>query len=213
MSERCRFLVSAVPGIDAIHVLNTDDLLRFPPRLQAWKRVWNLIRDLRRRRYAFSIDFQGLLKTALLGLLSGAAARVGFSRGMAREFPAHWFYHRTPVKPEKQVHVLELNRMLARLAGANPADASIGFAVSEEDGRYVQSLLDEERLSDFVIVNPGGGWPTKRWDPKRFGVLARRIRSELGLDVASNTFFKDGRYTIKDRSSPMDTSEFIDYCL
>ncbi len=34
---------------------------------------------------------------------------------------------------------------------------------------------------------------------------------ELGLDVASNTFFKDGKYTIKDRSSPMDAPEFIDY--
>ncbi len=34
---------------------------------------------------------------------------------------------------------------------------------------------------------------------------------ELGLDVASNSFFKDGKYTIKDRSSPMDVGEFIDY--
>lgn len=34
---------------------------------------------------------------------------------------------------------------------------------------------------------------------------------ELGLDVAANSFFKDGKYTIKDRSSPMDASEFIDY--
>ena len=34
---------------------------------------------------------------------------------------------------------------------------------------------------------------------------------ELGLDVASDSFYKDGRYTIKDRSSPMDTSEFIEY--
>lgn len=34
---------------------------------------------------------------------------------------------------------------------------------------------------------------------------------ELGLDVAANTFFKDGRYVIKDRSSPMEAAEFIDY--
>jgi enolase len=37
------------------------------------------------------------------------------------------------------------------------------------------------------------------------------IDVELGLDVAANTFFKDGHYTIKDRSSPMETPEFIDY--
>ncbi len=34
---------------------------------------------------------------------------------------------------------------------------------------------------------------------------------ELGLDVAADTFYKDGRYTIKDRSSPMETAEFIEY--
>lgn len=37
------------------------------------------------------------------------------------------------------------------------------------------------------------------------------IDVELGLDVAANSFYKDGRYTIKDRSSPMDSGEFIDY--
>lgn len=34
---------------------------------------------------------------------------------------------------------------------------------------------------------------------------------ELGLDVAADSFYKDGRYIIKDRSSPMESAEFIDY--
>lgn len=34
---------------------------------------------------------------------------------------------------------------------------------------------------------------------------------ELGLDIASNSFYSDGRFIIKDRSSPMDTGEFIEY--
>lgn len=37
------------------------------------------------------------------------------------------------------------------------------------------------------------------------------IDVELGLDLAANSFYKDGKYTIKDRSSPMETAEFIDY--
>lgn len=37
------------------------------------------------------------------------------------------------------------------------------------------------------------------------------IDVELGLDLAPNSFYKDGRYAIKDRSSPMETGEFIDY--
>lgn len=37
------------------------------------------------------------------------------------------------------------------------------------------------------------------------------IDVELGLDIAANSFFKDGKYIIKDRSSPMETPEFVDY--
>jgi heptosyltransferase I len=187
VAGRCKFLVSAIPGISTIHVLNTDDLLRFPPKARAWKQVWNLIRELRHQHYAFSIDFQGLIKTAFLGLLSGAGMRLGFSKEMAREFPAHWFYHRSPARPQKPVHVLQLNRMLAELAGAPTASMPIDFIVSEDDQQFVRSLLDKAHLSDFVVVNPGGGWPTKRWSPARFGELARRIKSELGLDVVVTT--------------------------
>lgn len=35
----------------------------------------------------------------------------------------------------------------------------------------------------------------------------------LGLDVSANTFFKNGKYTIKDRSQAFSTKEFIDYYL
>ncbi len=76
-------------------------------------RCWSLIRDLRSQHYDFAIDFQGLLKTAALTFLSGARTRLGFSRDLVREFPAHWFYNRTQPKPQGQFHVLQLNRMLA----------------------------------------------------------------------------------------------------
>ena len=37
------------------------------------------------------------------------------------------------------------------------------------------------------------------------------IEVELGLDVAANSFYANGRYIIKDRSSPMESGEFIEY--
>ena len=76
VSGKHRFLVSAVRGIDSVRVLESAGHL---PRL---------VRDLRRQRYDFCIDFQGLLKSAALGFMSGARTRLGFSRSLAREFPA-----------------------------------------------------------------------------------------------------------------------------
>ena len=38
-------------------------------------------------------------------------------------------------------------------------------------------------LSDYVLINPGGNWPTKCWDPERYGELASRLMKD-GLPVA-----------------------------
>ena len=135
VSEKHRSLLSAVRGIDTIRILGTKAHGDFPLR--------SLIRDLRSQHYDFAIDFQGLLKTAALSFLSGARTRLGFSRDLAREFPAHWFYNRTQPKPQRQFHVLQLNRMLAGLTGAVPVSAPLEFCVPENDSRLVESMLQK----------------------------------------------------------------------
>jgi ADP-heptose:LPS heptosyltransferase len=37
-------------------------------------------------------------------------------------------------------------------------------------------------LRDYVLLNPGGSWVTKRWSPERFGRLASAIRREWKLE-------------------------------
>ena len=179
VSEKHKSLLSAVRGIDAIRTLGTKAHGDFPLR--------SLIRDLRGRHYDFAIDFQGLLKTAALSFLSGARTRLGFSRGLVREYPAHWFYNRTQPKPQGQFHVLQLNRMLAGLTGAVPVSAPLEFCVPEDDSRLVESMLRKEQLTDYVVVNPGGGWTTKRWSLQKYGDLTKKIAVELGLPVVLTT--------------------------
>jgi ADP-heptose:LPS heptosyltransferase len=47
--------------------------------------------------------------------------------------------------------------------------------------------LRAERLNQYVIINPGGGWPTKRWAPAKYGELASRIQKDLDLSVIVTT--------------------------
>jgi heptosyltransferase-1 len=187
VADRFQFLLSAVPGIHELHALDTSGLLRLPQKRASWRGLWDLIRNVRAQHYDISIDFQGLLKTAFLGSLSGSRIRLGFSKDLVRERPAHWFYHRTLEKPKREVHVVALNQMLAELAGAQPAPISCNFLVSEEDRRYIDSLLVKRQLADYIVINPGGGWPTKRWSPERYGGLAKRIQANLGLPVVVTT--------------------------
>jgi lipopolysaccharide heptosyltransferase I len=187
VAPKCKFLLSAVPGIDSIHCLDTDALRHLSGSRPAWRRFWSTLHELRAGRYDYAIDFQGLIKTALLSYLSGSKKRLGFSKDLVREPPAHWFYHQTLRRPTEQLHILALNQKLAQLAGGKSEPAFCEFLVSENDRSVVDALLKQKQLRDFVVVNPGGGWATKRWAPERYGLLAKRIQAELGLPVAVTT--------------------------
>jgi heptosyltransferase I len=187
VAKKCAFLLSAVPGIQTLHVLDTNGLLQLPPSTSAWHSIIDLVRKLRAAHYDYAIDFQGLLKTAFLGAASRSTTRLGFSRELVRERPAHWLYHKTLARPQTQAHVIALNRMLAELAGARPAPSRSEFHIPEADQDSVDSLLREKHLDRFIVINPGGGWPTKRWAPERYGALAKRIRAELGLRAVVTT--------------------------
>jgi lipopolysaccharide heptosyltransferase I len=198
VSKKCEFLLHAIPGINRIHILDTDSLLDRTMAGSAWRRLSKLIRELKRERYDFVMDFQGLLKTAFLGWMSGGRTRIGFSKELVRERPSHWFYHKTLAKSQEPLHVLQLNRKLAELAGARPSFAApCVFNISEKDNRYVDDLLQKNRSEDFVVINPGGGWPTKMWSPEKFGILAKKIQIQSGLPIIVTTGpGEDGLYRI-----------------
>ena len=187
VERRLAFLPGAVAGIDQVIPIDTHALrARFTDR-ESWRRLYEPLRMVRGRRYDVVIDFQGLIKTALLTRLSGAVLRIGFSKELVREKPAHWFYHRTAKDPGTAMHVARLNLLLAQEAGATAGELSASLTVSDEDDRAIGSRLLREQLSGFVIINPGGGWPTKRWEPARYGALAAKIEKELGLRVVVTT--------------------------
>jgi lipopolysaccharide heptosyltransferase I len=181
------FLLSAIDWIDEILCLDTRTLRKSPLRLEAWQQPWSVIRTLRRKRYDVSLDFQGLIKTGFLAFLAHAPVRIGLPKELVRERPAHWFYnHQLPTTPEP-VHVIELNLGLAQLAGGISDTSPVRFKSDPADRREIEAILEREQLSGFIAINPGGGWPTKRWQPGRYAALADRILRELQLRVVVTT--------------------------
>ena len=187
VEERARFLLSIVPGLTSILVIDTKALRKTPWRFAGWQRHWRVIREMRSRHYDVALDFQGLLKTGLLSLLSGARIRIGFSSELVREGGASLFYNRTLSKPENQQHIVVQNQLLAELAGTAGISSPVELLTPPADADEVQELLAQAAVRDFVVINPGGGWYTKRWNPVKYGALAKRIRSELGLQVVVTT--------------------------
>ncbi len=185
--KRSAFLLSAVPGIDALHVIDTRPLRRAPWSLPAWRTLRRTLGAVRGESYDLCLDFQGLLKTGVLSRLSGAGRRLGFSAAMVREKPAHWFYSKA-LEPTGEVrHVVRLNRMLAAMTGAAETLEKVVLEEGQTDRQAIDSRLAAEQLSRFAVINPGGGWPTKRWPAKLYGRLAERIITKLDLPVVVTT--------------------------
>jgi heptosyltransferase I len=134
------------------------------------------IRELRRTRYDVALDLQGLVKSAAIARLSGAARVIGFQASQLREPAARFFY--TESREALGTHVIEKN--LALLSALGVESTEIRFPLQVPDSGIVS--LVRERLGlivgeRFALINPGAAWPNKRWPPERFGEAAAAVKS------------------------------------
>jgi heptosyltransferase I len=103
-------LLRGNPDVDHVHFFPRGEFrgLGAPSNLGRWIRV------TRKLRPDMALDFQGLLRSALIARISGATEIYGMSD--ARE-GARWFYHRV-AKVERREHAIERYLKLAEYAGA-----------------------------------------------------------------------------------------------
>lgn len=176
-----RTLLEGHPLLDAVHVLDT----------RSWRRLRRgaadpirALRDIRRSRFDVVVDFQGLLKSALLARWTGAGERIGFDSARCREPAAARFYTRRIAPPEGAEHVIEMNlSLLAPLGieGNQPIEFPLGLR--EADGRRASAFFAERGFSPevpVVALHPGAGWETKRWGVEKFAALGERLSEETG---------------------------------
>jgi len=167
------------------------------------------IKELRRFKFDVAIDFQGLLKSAMIGKLSGARKRFGFSKDGLRE-PASRLLLTDQVAVPTGIHVIRKNLALATGAlNIDVPDSDFEFPIATlpehiaEAEAIVDAVCKSPRVSkgetldsddsplltrglshlgaDFAILNPAGGWVTKLWHVEKFGALADRIWDEHGI--------------------------------
>jgi lipopolysaccharide heptosyltransferase I len=144
------------------------------PSVGAWVAV---TRELRAASYDVAIDFQGLLKSAVLARASGAARVVGFSIWHLREKSARPFYSASG--PTQAAHVIRKNLHLLRVLGID--DETIRFPIADVASPALDELRARVEARPFALINPGAAWPNKRWPPDRFGQLAAFLREACGL--------------------------------
>ncbi|MEI6668539.1 MAG: glycosyltransferase family 9 protein [Acidobacteriota bacterium] len=170
VDERYQALLAFVPVVDRVVVLGKTAASRL-----------GLVRSLRQTRYEVALDLQGLIKSAVLARLSGARDVVGFATPLLRERVARLCYTRQG-DDDDTGHVIEKNVRLLRLLGVAPESRVFPLRVPAspvvEQVRRALGIGEGDR---FAVINPGAGWPNKRWPPDRFGEVAHRLAQRHGL--------------------------------
>ncbi len=144
-------------GIDDIVVFNLKS------RKGLFAKIFFLISFVsrRRRRFDLLIDFQGLIKSALLAFLLGGT-RLGFGAQNVREPMAALFYSRRAVLFPEAQHVIFKNIHLLSVLGIN--ETIVEYPLKKLPASpQLRQLLAELNWPDkrYIILNIGGGWATK----------------------------------------------------
>jgi len=134
------------------------------------------LRELRSASFDFAVDFQGLLKSAVVAAAARPERIFGWDRGQLREAAAGVFYtHRAS---STAAHVVDRNLDLAAAAGA--AHAVRVFPLPP--GRPEAPLPD----GAFVLASPLAGWRAKQWPLENYLALARLLITECNLPLVLN---------------------------
>ena len=179
VEERWKDLIEFNPDLSNTITVSTQAWRAALDQRGTWREVRTAVASLRDAHYDAALDFQGLLKSALLARLSGARRRIGFGADWVKEAAAAMFYTEH-VDPPAGVHVVEMNLALARAAGAENAVIKFPLPTRPEDEAYVEEELRAHHLNDFFILSPGGGWGAKRWPLDRYALLHNALARERG---------------------------------
>lgn len=178
--ERKNKIVVELGGLDVRLVPIDTYQWRNSPGIGSAKEIAEFVWALRTDGYDCTIDFQGLVKSAFFGYLSGAPVRIGWERDFLKESVSRFFY--TEVVTPKRIHIIDQQMELLKPLGIDPDwETEVPLRARESARRSVGQKL--KGLADYILINPGGNWVTKCWEPERYGELALRLMND-GFPVA-----------------------------
>ena len=122
------------------------------------------------------MDFQGLLKSALVAATAQPLRIFGFDSSQVRERAAAVFY-RYRIS-SSAVHVVDRNLDLAAAAGARGGSPKFPLPPGKPEG--------ELPSEGFVLASPLAGWGSKQWPMAHYRALASLLQSRMGLPLVLN---------------------------
>lgn len=168
------------PLVDKLHFAPTREWRQniFAGRTRS--QIGILKRSLRNEHYDAVIDFQGALRSALIGRMAASPRFIGELKPRERA-AALLFSERVATCG---VHVIEQDLELAESVAGDrlkPTQPLLPFDPVAE--AWADEIVAPGERA--VLINPGAGWGAKRWPVERYAEVARALLN-LGFRVLVN---------------------------
>ncbi|MDR0485856.1 MAG: DUF374 domain-containing protein [Elusimicrobiota bacterium] len=174
--ERCAPILEGNPYLEKVFIWDRKE--------KKFSYFKNLRKQLRSQKFDLSIDFHGLAKSAFFAVLAGAKFKIASSstNGM-REFS--YLFSKQIKNPNPDAHCIERHLSAVNFIGCQSV-FEYPIAVSNSDiENAVKKLKDKgaRDLENLIIIHPGGGWLSRRWDKNNFAKLIKRLNAELKAEI------------------------------
>lgn len=151
-------------------------------RVNSLKEIFAFLKNLRREKYDYVIDAQGLMKSAVVAFFS-RGTRAGFSRRSARESWASLFYQKQSVV-SLLIHAIPRIRKLFAY--------TFDYIIHHDDhhGHHDETDygIDRTKLPAYSFEKPyvvflhATTWGNKHWPVEHWISLGKKL-NEFGLDI------------------------------
>jgi heptosyltransferase I len=146
-------------------------------KFQGVRSFLDLCKRLRQGQFDLAIDLQGLLRSGMMTLATGAPRRVGYRN--AREGARHSYTDQLTTPPLREQHAVERNWTIAHALGVGDSPKEFRIPVQLPAKLKMQGLL-ESLPRPWIAVALGAKWQTKQWPPLSFAELANHAIRQTG---------------------------------
>ncbi len=174
----------AMPLVDKFHLADTRAWTQKPFSPVTLESVLDLRRELREHNFDAALDFQGSIRSAVIGRFAQTQRLVGSDD--PRERPARWLY-----SERVQTHMSHVVDQALEVASVgcntslNAANTLLPLDMDAEQWCAQMLAQDSSGHLDLAVVTAGAGWGAKRWPAERYGEVAAGL-ADAGLAVYVN---------------------------
>ncbi len=174
VEERWTALLEEHPHVDELIAIPLKRLRKTPLNSTVVQEFSAMLSALSSPGFDLAIDFQGLIKSAMVARLTHAACIFGFERNQLRENLAALFYNRFLFSTS--THVVDRYRELASFAANTSPAPDVIF--------HLPNGIPKNDLPErYVLVSPAAGWQSKQWPLEYYGELADLLWKNQGIPM------------------------------